>query len=151
MPELKACLGGVNAIGDYLVENVAAYEEDHFAWSKAIWDIGAIGILVDPDWTQQKICASPVIASPDRYSFDPRRHLIRSVCTMDRDLISIPLISLIKIRKTVSHYPVQTPLSGNSGSNMVRDAGESENILEKRREQCVLPIIGYPTDIRTLR
>lgn len=97
MPELKACLGGVNAIGDYLVENVAAYEEDHFAWSKAIWDIGAIGILVDPDWTQQKICASPVIASPDRYSFDPRRHLIRSVCTMDRDKVFRDMF--LKIRK----------------------------------------------------
>ena len=96
MPELEACLGGVNAIGDYLVENVAAYEEDHFAWSKAIWDIGAIGVLIDPEWTVQKICPSPVIAAPNRYAFDPRRHLIRSVCTMDRDKVFRDLFTKIR-------------------------------------------------------
>lgn len=97
IPELEACLKGVNAIGDYLVENVAAYEEDHFAWSKAIWDIGTIGMLVDPDCAQQKICAAPIIATPNRYAFDPRRHLIRSVCTLDRDMIFKDMF--LKIRK----------------------------------------------------
>lgn len=87
IPELEACLGGVNAVGDYLVENVKAYEEDHFAWSKAIWDVGAIGIFINPEWAPTKTCPAPIIATKDRYSFDPRRHLIRCVCTMDRDAI----------------------------------------------------------------
>ncbi len=97
IPELEACLKGVNEIGDYLVENVAAYEEDHFAWSKAIWDIGTIGMLVNPECAQQKICAAPIIATPNRYAFDPRRHLIRSVCTLDRDMIFRDMF--LKIRK----------------------------------------------------
>ena len=37
VPELEACLAGKNKICDYLVDNVKAYSNDHFAWSKAIW------------------------------------------------------------------------------------------------------------------
>lgn len=97
VPELQACLGGVNEIGDYLVENVMAYESDHFAWSKAIWDVGVIGLLVNPNWAPRKICPSPIIADGDRYAFDGRRHLIRYVYGMDRDAIFKDMF--YKIRK----------------------------------------------------
>ena len=79
VPELKECLGGKNAIGDYLVENVMSYE--------AIWDIGAVALLVNPEFTPQKICPAPVLTSEGKYAFDPRRHLIRCVYNMDRDAI----------------------------------------------------------------
>ena len=41
VPELEACLSGANPACDYLVENVKSYSQDHFAWSKPIWDVGA--------------------------------------------------------------------------------------------------------------
>ncbi len=87
VPELEACLGGVNPICDYLVENVKSYSDDHFAWSKAIWDVGAIGYLVNPAWAESKTCPAPLISETGRYSFDPRRHLMRSLLCMDRDAI----------------------------------------------------------------
>lgn len=87
VPELKECLGGKNAIGDYLVENVMSYEEDHFAWTKPIWDIGAIALFIDPAYAPQKICPAPVLTCDGYYAYDPRRHLIRCVYNMDRDAI----------------------------------------------------------------
>ena len=51
VPELEACLAGKNKICDYLVDNVKAYSNDHFAWSKAIWDVGAVAYLVNSGWT----------------------------------------------------------------------------------------------------
>lgn len=72
---------------DYLVDNVKSYLDDHFAWSKPIWDVGAIGYLVNPAWAESKTCPAPLISETGRYSFDPRRHLIRSLLCMDRDAI----------------------------------------------------------------
>ena len=87
VPELEACLSGANPACDYLVENVKSYSQDHFAWSKPIWDVGAIGYLINPDWAESKACPAPIIAQKDRYAFDPRRHLIRSLITIDRDKV----------------------------------------------------------------
>ena len=87
VPELESCLSGANPVCDYLVENVKSYSQDHFAWSKPIWDVGAIGYLINPDWAESKACPAPIIAQKDRYAFDPRRHLIRSLITIDRDKV----------------------------------------------------------------
>jgi acid stress-induced BolA-like protein IbaG/YrbA len=84
--ELEACIGGANDVCDYLVENVSSYHSDHFAWSKAIWDIGTIGLLVNPACASLKTVASPVICGK-YYGFDPRRHLIRCVTSLNRDAI----------------------------------------------------------------
>lgn len=87
VPELRECLGGTGEIGAYLVENVMSYEKDHFAWTKPIWDIGVIGMLVDPDWAPARICHAPAITDQKRYVFDGGRHLIRYVYELDRDRI----------------------------------------------------------------
>lgn len=99
IPELQTCLGGVNEIGDYLVENVMKYEENHFAWSKPIWDIGAISLFVNPDWAPQKICPAPMIVDKDKYAFDQRRHLIRCVYELDRDKIFKDMFQKIRAMK----------------------------------------------------
>ena len=49
--------------------------------------MGAIGYLINPDWAESKACPAPIIAQKDRYAFDPRRHLIRSLITIDRDKV----------------------------------------------------------------
>ena len=54
---------------------------------KAYLDVGAIGYLINPDWAESKACPAPIIAQKDRYAFDPRRHLIRSLITIDRDKV----------------------------------------------------------------
>lgn len=87
IPELEYCLEGVNEIGDYLVRNVKEYEHEDFVWSKPIWDVGAIGMLVNPAWAPSKLVHAPIITEDGRYAYDDRRHLIRYVYEMDRDTI----------------------------------------------------------------
>jgi inosine-uridine nucleoside N-ribohydrolase len=58
--EIEQYVQGRGAIGDYLAETFKAYNEDHFAWSKEIWDvvaeiltpgknINSRGVLITPD------------------------------------------------------------------------------------------------------
>lgn len=87
MPELCACIGGRNALCDYLVRIVGEYGEDHFAWGKTIWDISTIALLVKPGWTRSGLTPSPIITDQLTYSRDITRHLIRNVASLDRDAI----------------------------------------------------------------
>ena len=95
--ELEACLGGANPVCDYLVENVKSYQEDHFAWGKPIWDVGAIGLLVNPEWAVLKTVPAPKLTSEGDYIHIPTRHLIQCVCTLDRDKIFRDMF--MKLRK----------------------------------------------------
>ena len=75
------------AIGAYLTEMYTAYYPDHYARSKAIWDLGPVAWLVDPSWTDSVLTASPILTSELTWSQDLHRHLIREVQSVDRDLI----------------------------------------------------------------
>ena len=87
VPELEAHVAGRSAIGDYLVELFKAYNEDHYAWSKVIWDIAAIAWLVNPAWVPADLVHSPVVTSRLTWSVDRSRHFIRSAYRLDRDAI----------------------------------------------------------------
>ncbi len=87
VPELESCLGGANPVCDYLVENVKGYHGDHFAWSKPIWDVGAIALIINPAWTPMKACPSPILFGDSHIARDSGRHLIRIIYQMDRDAI----------------------------------------------------------------
>lgn len=87
VPELEACIGGKNAVCDYLVENVRQYQAEHFAWGKAIWDVGTVGLLVNPAWAAFKTVPAPIFTERGLYAFYPERPLIRCVTTLDRDAI----------------------------------------------------------------
>ncbi len=91
MPELEAHVAGRGAIGDYLVETVRSYHSDHFpvptAWSKVIWDISAIAYLLNESWTPTHLVHSPIVTEQGTWSFDNRRHLMRSAYHVNRDPI----------------------------------------------------------------
>ncbi len=78
LAELETCLKGRNALCDTLIELFAAYSDDHFAWSKEIWDIAAIACLIAPDWVPSAVVHSPILTDQHTWSTDPNRHLIRS-------------------------------------------------------------------------
>lgn len=78
LAELKACIGGKNALCDTLIELYGAYSDDHFGWSKEIWDIAAIGYLIDPNWVPAHVVHSPILTDLNTWSHDPARHLIKS-------------------------------------------------------------------------
>ena len=87
IPEIDRHVAGCGAIGDYLAETVRGYHEEHFAWSKVIWDIAAIAYLLEEAWTPTQLVHSPILTDQGTWSFDSRRHLIREAYHVNRDPI----------------------------------------------------------------
>lgn len=87
IPELDAWLRGKSPLGDYLCDIVSGYHEDHFAWSKVLWDIATVAFLVNPAWLPTRLVHSPILTDELTYSSDTRRHLIREACHANRDAI----------------------------------------------------------------
>ena len=87
IPEMERYVKGRGAIGDYLHEIFASYHQDHYAWSKVIWDISAIAWLLNSRWMPSNICSSPILTSDGTWSFDRSRHFIRVAIDARRDAI----------------------------------------------------------------
>ncbi len=87
VPELENALRGTSAVADYFVDIVADYHDDHFGWSKVIWDIAATSYLVNPSWFAADLVHSPILTDGLTWSFDESRHLIRCVRSIDRDAV----------------------------------------------------------------
>jgi len=102
--EIELYVQGKGAIGDYLAETFKSYNEDHFAWSKEIWDEVVIAYLLNSEWVPSNIVSSPIITqrTPDEvrnpdpmawvnhpltWSFDHSRHQIRCAYYVKRDPI----------------------------------------------------------------
>jgi len=100
--EIERFVEGQGAIGDYLAETFKAYNDDHFGWSKEIWDVVAIAYMINSDWIPSVITSSPMIAQQppaiepgqdpypwEKYqltwSFDHSRHPIRCAYYVERD------------------------------------------------------------------
>ncbi len=113
--EIEQNVQGQGAIGDYLAQTFKAYNDDHFAWSKEIWDIVAIAYLLNSDWVPSHIVSSPVITrqtavdlpgygstAPSKpglmWSFDHSRHQIRCAYYVERDPIFRDLFSKLQGR-----------------------------------------------------
>jgi len=95
VPELEYNLKGKNRICDALFELFKQfgnecfkwYEEIKFTWAKEIWDIAAIGYLINPDWLPSSIVHSPILTDNCTYSFDNSRHFIKVVNWVNRNEI----------------------------------------------------------------
>jgi purine nucleosidase len=87
VPEIERYVQGQGAIGDFLAETFKAYSDDHFGWSKVIWDIASVAYLLDASWTPSDLVHSPILTDQVTWSHDNSRHLIRSVNYIHRDPI----------------------------------------------------------------
>jgi len=85
--ELEKHIDGKSSIGSYLTQIVREYSEDHYAWSKVIWDISTIAYLVNPKWILTHIVYSPVLTDQVTWSVDQSRHFIKSAYHVDRNAI----------------------------------------------------------------
>jgi inosine-uridine nucleoside N-ribohydrolase len=94
--EVDRFVRGSGAIGDYLAEIYAEHFSDHFARSKVLWDVGAVGWLVNPDWVPTVVVHSPLLTSEGTWSHDPGRHLIREALEVDRDAIFADLFRKLR-------------------------------------------------------
>lgn len=85
--EMERYVQGKGKIGDYLVEIFKDYHQDHFGWSKVIWDISATAYLVNSSWVPTEIVHSPILTDSITWSFDNGRHLMRVATSVNRDAI----------------------------------------------------------------
>ena len=60
--EIEQYVQGQGAIGDYLSETFKNYNDDHFAWSKEIWDVVAVAYLINSDWVPSFIISMRAFA-----------------------------------------------------------------------------------------
>jgi purine nucleosidase len=87
VPEIETYLQGQGPIGDYLVEIFKDYHEDHFAWSKVIWDISAVAYAINPSWFSTELMHTPILTDQQTYSVDNSRPFYRVATHLNRDQI----------------------------------------------------------------
>ena len=87
-PEVDYHLRGHNPLCDYLADYTKREGErtSHLStWTRVIWDVTAVGWLLDGNFMDDCLIHSPIPEYDHRYSFDPRRHMIRYVYHINRD------------------------------------------------------------------
>ena len=104
VPEIEKYVLGKGAIGDFLAQRFMEYSDNHFGWSKEIWDVIAVAYLINPDWAPSYMIPSPIIAQRNSsdiglagdpnwhnghlvWATDPSRHPIRYAYHLERDPI----------------------------------------------------------------
>ena len=85
--ELDENIRGRNAVSDFLYQRFTAYSDDHFGWAKEIWDIAAIGWLLNESWVPSQLIPSPVLTDNLTYQTPPDRHPIRAAWYLNRNPI----------------------------------------------------------------
>ncbi len=96
IPELSAYLEGRGALCDYLFSIVKGYTSDPFCWSKVIWDISAVAVLLARDGLDIVTLPAPILTDDCHYAFDSARHPMALVRCLDRDRIFKKLFSLLR-------------------------------------------------------
>jgi inosine-uridine nucleoside N-ribohydrolase len=100
--EIDTYVRGQGPIGDYLADIFSAYTDDHFGWSKEIWDIAAIAYLLHNNWVHTTLVHSPILTDQLTWSVDSSRHFIRSAFYIDRDAIFRDLFT--KLAQFAQHH-----------------------------------------------
>jgi len=95
LSELEKHIEDNSPIGTYLTDIVRNYSDNHYAWSKVIWDIAAIAYLVNPSWIKTQITHSPILTDQITWSIDKGRHFIKTAVSVDRNSIFKDLYSKI--------------------------------------------------------
>ncbi|MHA1279846.1 MAG: nucleoside hydrolase [Candidatus Helarchaeota archaeon] len=111
--EIDQYVASQGKIGAFLAMVFRSYNDDNFAWSKEIWDLGAVAYLLNDKWVPSFITSSPMIAQQPpandpgdnpypweknllTWSFDQSRHAIRCAYYVERDPIFRDLFMKLK-------------------------------------------------------
>lgn len=87
VPEMEHYLGGQGEIAEYLLRIFQEYREDHFAWSKVLWDMTAVAWMINPDWLPSNLVHTPIVTDQYTLSADRSRHFMRYIYFVQRDPI----------------------------------------------------------------
>lgn len=102
MADLETNLGGSGALCDFLIQRVKDFQIHRPsvdpkekivempidpAWSKEIWDIGAVAYLIDQNWFRTKQISSPILTNEGDFAWDASRHSVFMATFLDRHRI----------------------------------------------------------------
>jgi inosine-uridine nucleoside N-ribohydrolase len=96
VPEIERWVEPHGEIGKFLAERFKEYSNDHFGWSKEIWDMAPVGWLLDPDWAPTVIVPTPILTDQATWSVDRGRHPMRYATIVKRDPILRDFFSKLK-------------------------------------------------------
>ena len=87
VPEIEKYIEPHGEIGKFLAMRFKDYNKDHKGWSKEIWDMAAVGYVLNEDWTPTNIIPSPILLNDMKWGLDKNRHPIKIVYEIKRDPI----------------------------------------------------------------
>ena len=87
IPELEYYLRGKNELCDYLVDIVKSYTKKPYGWSKVVWDVTALAVLIQPSALSYSIIPRPYVTMEGRYAFNNEREHYIYVHKLSRDPI----------------------------------------------------------------
>lgn len=87
VPEIEAHVEPHGEIGSFLARRFKEYSDDHLGWAKEIWDMAAVGWLLDAAWAPSELRSTPILTDQMTYSVDHGRPLMRYVRYVDRNAI----------------------------------------------------------------
>jgi len=96
VPEIERYVEPCGAIGAFLAMRFKEYSDVHKGWSKRIWDMAAVGWLLNSDWAPSVLMSAPILNDQMNWSRDHRRHQIRCVTFVDRDAMFQDLIDKLE-------------------------------------------------------
>ena len=99
-PELEYWLGGKNALCDYLVRHTVEAANEYArgkVWSRVIWDVTAVGWLLNGTGTLMldRLIPTPIPEYDHHYAQDLRRSLCKMVYHINRDALFADLFAHI--------------------------------------------------------
>lgn len=100
VPEIERYVEPHGEIGRFLAMRFKAYETDHVGWSKEIWDMAAVGWVLNADWAPSVLVPTPILTDNMTYSVDRSRHVMRYVTMVKRNAILQDFIGKLKARAT---------------------------------------------------
>ena len=89
LPEIKTFVENKSKIGSYLAKIFCEYSENHQipGYSKVIWDIAAIGAIIDRSWLKFKKIPTPILSPENHWVLEESRHLSFEAVSINRNAI----------------------------------------------------------------
>jgi inosine-uridine nucleoside N-ribohydrolase len=87
VPEIERYVEPHGAIGAFLAQRFKEYSSSHMGWAKEIWDMAAVGWLLDSSWVPSVILPAPILTSDLTWSVDASRPAIRVATHVVRNAI----------------------------------------------------------------
>jgi hypothetical protein len=83
--EIEHYVRPAGEIGRFLARRFAEHVPEQAGTTKVMWDMAAVGWLLNPLWSTTAVTPSPVLTEEMTWSKDERRHLIGEVVAVNRD------------------------------------------------------------------